>query len=119
MKEVFYFTCSVLEPSGPVIVCPGDNATFTCMTTGGVQLWETNIVPNKVFFNDPNNPTSLGKDIQLKVVGFAQRMFENVTILEINSTATATNVLNTVLLNCSETTSSNKAWAVLIIAGKL
>lgn len=122
MTEHFPFTHSVsLVPSGLVCVCPGENATFTCMTTGGVLLWETSSATRNHFFSSANDqPERLGI-FDLKLFGFNQRMVGNLTILEVNSSATVTNVQpgdNGVTLNCTETTGLDEDQAVLI-AGKL
>ena len=101
-------------------VCPGDNATFICMTTGGALLWKTNSEAGNRFFSTPSmQPTSLGI-FEFRLLGFRQSTVGNTTVLEVNSTATATDLqpdANRVTLNCSETLSMREVQAVLI-AGK-
>ena len=88
------------------------------MTTGGALIWETNSVANNRFFNSRNqDPVPLGIFV-LTLVGFDQRMNGSKTVLEVNSTATATNVQlanHGVTLNCSESSGLEEVQAVLII----
>ena len=103
-------------------VCPGENATFICMTTGGALLWETSSEAGNRFFSTPSmQPTSLGI-FEFRLLGFWQSTVgpHDTTVLEVNSTATATDLQpddNRVTLNCSETLSLREVQAVLI-AGK-
>ena len=97
-------------------MCPGDNAIFMCMTTGGALVWETGSLNR--FYNGGNQPPTQLGIFQLKLLEFA---FRGVTV-EITSTASATNVQpadNGVTLVCRETTNSSRAQAVLNIAGRL
>ena len=103
-------------------VCLGDNKTFTCMTTGGALVWETSSETGNSLFNTPDElPVDLGI-FKLRLLGFAQRIVGGgVTVVEVNSTATVTNVqpsVNGVTLNCSETGNSQDVQATLVIAGK-
>ena len=108
-----------LVPLGNVTVCPGDNATFTCMTTGGALLWETGSPTQTYRYDDDSqSPTQLGI-FQLRVLRVAS--VGNV-IVGVNSAATATNIQpadNRVTLDCQETTNSSRVQAVLNIAGRL
>ena len=98
-------------------MCPGDNATFTCMTTGGALLWETGSL-HHLYSDGSQPPTQLGI-FQLRVLRVAS--VGNV-IVGVNSTATAANVQpthNGVALDCQETTNSSQDQAVLNTAGRL
>ena len=108
-----------LEPDGTVSVCPGDNATFWCMTTGGALLWETSSTTANFLYNDASQPPVAFGIFQLRLVGIALND-ENETVA-VNSTATTTDVqlaVNGVTLGCRETTNFALAQAVLSVAGK-
>ena len=94
-------------------MCPGDSATFRCMTTGGALVWETGSPTQTYRYdNDSQPPIQLGI-FQLRVLGVAS--VGSVTV-RVNSTATATNVQpadNGVTLDCQETTKSSRVQAVL------
>ena len=109
-----------LVPNGVVTVCPGGNVTFRCMTTGGSQLWETNRPIESEHFSHPGPQQRALGIFNLILVGFMQTVIGNMTVMEVNSTATTTNVqpnVDGVTLNCSETTGFVKDQATLSFAG--
>ena len=102
-----------LEPRGRVTVCPGDNATFRCMTTGGALVWRTSSATGNSIFNTKNQPPLLLGIFQLELLDLKEIMTE---VLEVSSAATATNVQpvnNGVTLNCSESRGSGNVQAIL------
>ena len=108
-----------LVPRDNVTVCPRENVTFRCTTTGGALLWETSTAEGNELFNKPDKqPVTLGI-FKLILIGF---MNGNKAVLEVNSTATTTNVqpsVNGATLSCSVTNGSDavKDQATLIFAG--
>ena len=98
-----------------MIVCPGENVTFRCTTTGGALLWETSTVVLNELFNSPDKQHAELGIFDLTLTGFV-----NTTVLEVNSTATTTNVqpsVDGVTLTCSVTTGFVRDQATLSIAG--
>ena len=110
-----------LEPRDYFTVCPGDTATFRCMTTGGALVWRTSSATGNIFFNEANQPPVTLGIFRLRLLGFEQTTNGSTAVVEVNSTATATNVQlvdNGVTLNCSESSKSGNVQATLAVGGK-
>ena len=106
----------MLSPTNNVTVCPGDNVTFTCRTTGGALLWEANGL--QVVIDDAADmPGSLGI-FSFSVLGVLK---QGAMVTEVNSTATTLVGVrlsdDNVMLGCREAAQFKAEQAVLKVFG--
>ena len=106
----------MLSPTNNVTVCPGDNVTFTCRTTGGALLWEANNL--QVVIDDAADmPNSLGI-FSFSVLGVLK---QGAMVVAVNSTATTLVGVrqsdDNVMLGCREATQFKAEQAVIRVSG--
>ena len=122
MSLCLFLNISVtLVPNGAVLLCPGVSAEFSCNTTAGDLLWETNSAPgdNHRIFYAAQPPKTLGDFIL--TVKHVSMMSGIVT--GVSSTATTVTSVQPsydgVTLVCLENTDlSMSEQAVLRVRGK-